>query len=605
MFLILFVLSLALVACSDSENAGNDNDENDPTENSTNDEEDDSSNNNNDSSSDNASGEPKDGGTVVGAMSTAPKGIFNPIFYTEAYENNILSLTHEGLVGQNENLEFIPSLAKSWETNEDQTSITFQLEEGVKWHDGEEFTAEDVIFTYKSMADPEYTSAGGVRTDYVSPLKGYEAYSEGKTDEFEGVTSDGDYTVTFHFQEPSVTPLKTTGFPIIPQHVFKDIAVEDMPSAPETLDAGKVIGTGPFQFTEMVEREQYILERHEDYWKAKPHLEKVVWQIAEQSVLTGLLETGEIDFVADPNGVPAADFKTVDGFDNVNTIEQVDFGYQLLGFKLHHRTDEDVQAGEINPDNWVENERVADQQVRQAIAHAVNRKGLIEGLLRGHGDVINVPIAQQFWAYTEEGVPQYQHNQDKAREMLDEAGYKDVNGDGFRENPDGEEWVLNLNYPTGNKIRERSAPIIAENLEEVGIKIDLRQPKEMSAYVEELMSKDNNDWDLYLIGWSLDSSDPDPSGLWKSEAAYNLSRWNNEESDQLIEDALKAPEAFEQDYRKEVYKEWQQLFAKDLPAVLLYAQNKIYAHNERLKNVDPLPYSFLNDTHEWWVEDAE
>lgn len=602
MLLMVFALSLTLVACSDGEDAGGETNED-----QNNEQEDDTSNDtdtNTEDSSDQASGEPVDGGTVVGAMHTAPAGVFNPIFYTEAYENNILSFTHEGLVGQNEKLEFIPSLAKSWEPNEDQTTITFQLEEGVKWHDGEEFTAEDVIFTYKSMSDPDYTAAGGVRTDYVSPLKGYEAYNSGETEEFEGVTSEGDYSVTFHFSEPNVTPLKTAGFPIIPKHVFEDVAVADMPSAGATLNPGEVVGTGPFKFADMVEREQYVLERHDDYWKGKPHLEKVVWKVVDESVLTGLLETGEVDFVADPSGIPSADYETVKGYENVSMIEQVDFGYQLMGFKLNHRTSEDVQKGAINPDNWVENEDVANQQVRQAIAYAINRPGMVEGLLRGRGEVINVPIAQQFWAYSEEGVPQYQYDPDKAREMLDDAGYVDTNDDGYRETPDGEEWELNLNYPTGNKIRERSAPVIAENLEEIGIKIDLRQPKEMSAYVEELMTKDDNDWDLYLIGWSLDSSDPDPAGLWNTEAAYNMSRWNNPESDELIQKAKQAPEAFEQDYREEVYAEWQQLFAEDLPAVLLYAQNNIYAYNDRLNGIETLPYTFLNNTHKWWVEDG-
>ena len=98
--------------------------------------------------------DPKEGGTVTGAMHTAPAGMFNPIFYEEAYEANILDFTHEGLTSQNESLEFIPALAKSWKLNDDQTEITFTLEEGVKWHDGEEFTAHDVVYTYTSNRRP-------------------------------------------------------------------------------------------------------------------------------------------------------------------------------------------------------------------------------------------------------------------------------------------------------------------------------------------------------------------------------------------------------------------------------------------------------------------
>lgn len=149
-----------------------------------------------------APGEPTEGGIVVGAMETAPSGMFNPIFYEEAYDEAILRLTHESLVGQNEKLEFIPKLAKGWEVNEDQTEITFHLEKGVKWHDGEEFTAEDVVFTYQSMSDPQYVESGGFRTEYVQDLKGYEAYNSSETDQFEGVVAEDPYTVTFKFEEP-------------------------------------------------------------------------------------------------------------------------------------------------------------------------------------------------------------------------------------------------------------------------------------------------------------------------------------------------------------------------------------------------------------------
>lgn len=544
---------------------------------------------------------PVEGGTLTGAIHSAPTGLFNPIFYTETYENNILSFTHEALVSQNNSLEFIPQLAKEWVMNDDQTEITFTLEEEVTWHDGEPFTAADVIFTYQTLSDKDYVAAGGVRTVYAENLLGYEAYNAGETDTYEGVTSDGDYSVTFHFTEPNVNPLYYASFTIIPEHIFADIAIADIPSSPATLDPGQVIGTGPFVFSDMVEREQYVLTRYDDYWKSKPYLDEIVWRVVNQSVMTGLLQSGEVDFIADPEGIAAADYETVEGFGNITIIEQADFGYQLMGFKLNHRTSQDVEDGVIDPDNWVENEKIADPLVRQAIAQAIDRPGLVQGFLYGRGQVINSPIAPQFWAYTED-VNQNAYNPEAAKALLDDAGYVDANGDGFRETPDGEEWILNLDYPTGNELRERSAPILKENLEEVGIQVNLRQPKEFSAYAEEL-EKDDNDFDLYLIGWSLSSTDPDPSGLWGRSAAYNFSRWNNTESPELLQKALTAPEAFEQDYRTDVYAEWQELFSNDLPAVTLYAQNKLYAHTDRLHGIDPLPYSFINNPHEWWLEE--
>ncbi|MFP3359758.1 ABC transporter substrate-binding protein, partial [Planococcus sp. SIMBA_143] len=104
-------------------------------------------------------------------------------------------------------------------------------------------------------------------------------------------------------------------------------------------------------------------------------------------------------------------------------IEQPDFGYQLLGFKHNHRTGEDVESGALEPDNWVPNEKLADPKVRQAISYAVNRQGLVEGLLYGRGQPINSPIATQFWAYDDAAATNYTYDPDKAGSMLDELGY--------------------------------------------------------------------------------------------------------------------------------------------------------------------------------------
>lgn len=588
--MLVFALLLGMLAACNKDSADGDNDNpSDGTEQT------------NEDPDDNATDGPQKGGTIVGAMDTAPTGLFNPVFYTEAYEANILDFTHEGLVSQDENLQFIPSLAKDWKFNEDQTAVTFELEQGVKWHDGEEFTAEDVVFTYKTIASPGYVEAGGVRDDYVIRLKGFEAFRSGETDVFEGVTADDPYTVTFHFTEPNVTALSDAAFPIIPEHVFKDIPIAEIPTAGASLNPGEVIGTGPFKFADMIDGEQYILEKHPDYWKGEPYLDSIVWKVVDQAVILGLLKTGEVDFVADPNGFQPADYETVAAMDHIEVIEQPDFGYQIMGFFHAHRTPEESEAGTINPENWVPNEDLDSKEVRQAIAYAIDRQALIDGLLYGRGSVINAPIATQFWAYDGENPNQYEYDAEKAKEMLDSAGYKDVNGDGFREDPNGEEWVLSLHYPLGNQLRERSAPIIEEMLEAVGINIDLAQPMEMAAYVPGLES--NTDWDLYLLGWSLGTGDPDPMGLWSATAGYNFGRWNNPEADQLVMDALTPPQAFDQEYRTQVYSDWQVMFQDDLPALILYAQNKLWGYNKRIQGMEPLPFTLHDDPHLWWVND--
>lgn len=541
--------------------------------------------------------------TITGATDTAPGGLFNPIFYVDMYEETILELTHERLVKQNEKLEFEPNLAKSWTINEDHTAVTFELEEGVKWHDGEPFTADDVVFTYETMSDPDYVAAGGLRTLFVEPLLDYEEYNAGETTDFKGVIAEDDYTVTFHFNEPSITPLYMASVPIIPKHVFEEIPIKDMPGAPASQEAESIIGTGPFKFVHITDRERYIFLRHEDYWQGTPDIERINYRVVESSVMIGLIEKGEIDFVGRPSGIQAADYGTLEPNENLQMIEQLDFSYQVLGFKLNHRTDEDVKNSAIQPNNWVENKKLADPKVRQAITYALDREGMVNGLLYGKGDVINSPIAPQHWASSEERTKKYPFDPEKAKKLLDEAGFKDVDGDGFREDPEGEPWVLNMKYPAGNQLRERTAPLIKQQLEEVGVKINLKQPKEMSAFLIDMENDDEeDDTDLYLIGWGLETADPDPTELWSSRTPWNYSRWNNAKSDELIKHALTAPKALEQEYRAETYAEWQQLYSEDLPAVLLYIEPALWVYNKRIGGVHALPHTLFDDIHKWTVD---
>ncbi|WHX26297.1 ABC transporter substrate-binding protein [Virgibacillus halodenitrificans] len=544
-----------------------------------------------------APGEPQEGGKVVGAMGTAPGGVFNPIFYTDSYEEKMLEFTHESLVTQNDKLEFTPQLAEEWTISEDQTEVTFNIRKDVKWHDGEDFTADDVVFTYQTLMDPSYVASGGLRTIFVEPLKGYESYSKGETDKFEAVVAEDEYTVTFKFDQPNASLLYYTSFPIIPKHIFADMPIADIIKAPESRDPEKVVGTGPFKFSSMVERESYEMVRHDDYWQGKPYLEKVEWKIVEPSVMIGLLEKGDIDFIAQPDNIPAADFEQVAGNENIKTIKQPDFSIDVLGFKLNHRTAKDVQNKAINPDNWKVNEKIANPKVRQAIAYAINREGIVKGLLFGQGEVVESPIPRKFWAYDDEAVNHYDFDQEQAKSILDEEGYVDTDGDGMREDPDGNKWILNLNYPAG---KDRQGPIIEQQLEEVGISVDLRQPKEFSAFLEDI-ENDNNDWDLYLIGWGLNRRDPDPSEIYSIKTPYNYARWNNKEADKLLKDATEGADAFEQSKRKEIYAEWQEIFSRDLPELILYEEQALWGYNNRLHGIDPLPFTMYNNTHEWWV----
>ena len=548
-----------------------------------------------------ASQEDSTGGTVIGAMAQAPRGMFNPLFYEEMYEKNIIDFIYESLVIQNEQLEYVPHLATKWKANKDQTALTFELAKNVKWHDGKPFTAHDVVFTYQLLADPKYTEAGGIRTTYVYSLLGYDHYQSGNDETFQGVTADDDYTVTFKFAESTINPLQIASFPIIPKHIFEDIPIEDIPTVPESLQPKHIVGTGPFSFESMQEGEVYTLTRFDDYWQGTPHLDTIEWKVIPKNVLGDLLKLGDIDFVSEPHGLPLEDIEKVKEKNMFTFIEQPSFHYYYLGFKHAFRSKNDVENSLLEPDNWVKHDKLADKKLRQAIALSIDRQQIIDTLLQGHGEIIHTPIAKQMWAYDE--TTKLAFNPKKAESLLAELGYKKKNKDGYFEDESGNELILQLHYPASSKnnLRDKIAEMIEEMLQHTGIHVKVRESKEMALFMEDISSDVN--MDMFLLNGSLNQTDPDPSDFWSARSIYNFSRWNHADADKLLKEAKKGPKALKQDYRKKKYAAWQKIFVEELPVLPLYVPNKIWAHHNRLQGVSPLPHTMHHHAHLWSVED--
>ncbi|MFS0787174.1 ABC transporter substrate-binding protein [Shouchella sp. 1P09AA] len=541
-------------------------------------------------------GEAVEGGSITLGMTSTPENQFNPIIYSSTYDNNIITFVNEGLTTQNSELEFEPGLASEWEFSDDMLELTYHLEEGVTWHDGEPFTADDVVFTFTSIADPGYTSTGATRHSYASSLVGYEEYSSGESDTFEGVEAIDEHTVRFYFKEPNVKALADTAIGIFPQHKFEGVAVEDFPNHAASTDAGEVIGTGPFKLQSVLENESYELVANEDYWKGAPELDAITWRVVDASVSAGMLEQGELDFM--PNYFPAADYDQVDAVETLTINEQPALGYQHMSLKMNHGPNDDL----INPDAWTPNEKFEDVRFREAIFSAVDRQLFIDSFLRGHGEMLDAPFAEASWVYDPEGVEGFTYDPEHSKALLEEAGYEDTDGDGFVEDPDGNELVLNIDYPLGNPVRERVAPVVAEQLAEVGINTNVRNPMEAGVYFDNIQNNEDEDLDIYLAGWSLASGDPDPGDLYRSTAMFNYSRFQSDEQDQLLLEAVDPDQAFDnQEFRQEKYMEWAQLFIDNSYVLPLYAESEISVYNSRLQGVEFLPHTYTNDTHLWYV----
>lgn len=534
------------------------------------------------------------GGVVNFAMFSAPGGVFNPIFYDDKYESNIIKFIFDSLFDMADDLTYQPYIAESWTFSDDYKDLTVKLRNDVKWHDGVQFTTKDVYYTFASIADPKYN---GKRTSAADLLVGYEEYNSGAETTFRGVEVINDFELIFHFKEATPVALENINFYIIPEHIYGKYSVAEMASAPETLEFDKLVGTGPFKPGKFTANESYELVRNDSYFKGAPNLDGIVWRVVDAAVAIGMLETGEIDYY---DAVTPADYDMVKAIPGVEIFETPDFGYQYLGIMMNNRPKEAIANEDYSqPDTWVPNPKFADKKLRQAMAYALDRQGVVDGLINGHGMVMNAPMPPVSWAAASpDQLNQYPYDPEKAKQLLDEAGYIDIDGDGFREDPQGNKWSAKIDYPNGNPVRFQAAPLFAQNLRDVGLNVELNAPRDAGTHFSGL---DFDESELYFAGWSL-NIDPDPIGIWRATEPYNNSRWYNKESEQLMLEGISTKALLDQSFREQTYIKWQQLINEELPYIFLYTQNEIFAYSSKIQNVKPGPLGITRDIEEWWIK---
>lgn len=581
---IVFSLVLVLGACGSNDNDNNnnnDNNENTGAENNDNNNDNNNNNNNNDNNDEEASGDSEDG-TLTYAIDNEPDGIFVDGFTSSAVDAQIIDFVHESLFDVDEELHYSGNLVE-WETDDNQ-HYTFTLEEGVKWHDGEELTMEDWQFALEVLAHEDYE---GNRYNYVEGIEGAEEYHEGEADEISGFELIGDYEAEITFTAPRVNNIENLWSSPLPKHYLEDIEVADMEEAEEIRD--NPIGLGPFKIKEINPGEYVSLERFDDYWQGKPKLSEILVKVIDTSQISGALESEEVDIME----IRPDDIEQLEALDNVEVIEHEGLGYSYIGFRFGHRVD-----GESVPDF----DKYEDKRVRQAMFYAIDRESIIDAYLTGAATIVNSPVPSTHWIRADESeLTQYDYDPEKAEELLDEAGYTIKDGDEFRTDPDGNEFVIKFSHYAGGDPFQGRTEAIIQNWEDVGLEVELAtgQLIEFNQY-NEMKENDDPNIEVFFGAWST-GADPDPSGLWASDAEFNFGRWVNEESDELLADAL-GEDAFDEDYRADLYVEWQKLYNEELPGLPLWENVDLYGINNKVKGYT-IQVTGLKDFHEWYIEE--
>ncbi|MCE5430697.1 ABC transporter substrate-binding protein [Staphylococcus pseudintermedius] len=531
------------------------------------------------------------GGTLTVGIAEPPEGNFQSIFTGSTGDSNVIDFFNDSLIDVGDDLKIKPKIL-SWEKDKnDDLKYTFKVKKGIQWQDGNPFTINDWVFTLETLADPDYD---GPRYSGVAVIQGAEEKRNGQADRISGIKKIDYYTAEITFKEHKANNLLElwTSAPIS-EKVFKDIPVKDM--AKSDAVRKNPIGIGPYKVKRIVDGESVELVKNKDYWRGEPNTDNINLRVVEQTSMTQALENGDIDMATIT--APIAKEIKDSGSENLQLLQAPSTSYAIVGFVLN---DYDKKAQKIGK----ERPKYQDKKLRQAMAYAINRKEWIDAFYYGYGKPLNGLIPSAHWSGAKEGdVKEYKYDVDKAKQLLDEGGYKDKDGDGFREDPQGKPFVVNLKHYAGsNPTFEPRTAALKGYWEKVGLKTKVEM-EEFGKYSSDL-EKSSKDMEVYFRTWQQ-GSDPDPSELYRSTALWNESRYNNPKADKILDEAVDTKVVGDDnDKRKEKYLEWQKIMAEDVPVIPIVELEDVTAVSSRVKNFE-VSLKGSNPIYEWSVEDKK
>lgn len=485
---------------------------------------------------------------------------FNPLRPAQGGEQLTMSLVFDNLVTTGADFEYVPRLAETWEISEDATQITFNLHEGLSWSDGEPFTADDVVFSYSLYADPEVASAARSR---LADVEGFDALDSGDTDTLVGVEAVDDSTVTITLTEPNAGFLSLiaygSAFYILPEHILGDVDRRELLEY-EFFDAPDV-GMGPYIIDSYQTDQEVVLNANENF-RTEVGIDTLYLKLLTSDVATAQLGSGEIDLVQ----VSALDVDAVESLDGVTVESAPSAGF----FRLLPNF-----------------EKFPDERVRQAFLYAIDRQGIIDGILGGYAQPINSTIMTD-WALPDD-LETYDYDPERATDLLNEAGF------------DFDQEIA-VSWIPGQRDRDQMVDVVVANLTAIGLNATAQQ---IDAAAQLPMIEDA-EYDLMLSAGGVYS--PDPAMIYPIvacsaiyPAGANTALFCDEGLDALL---LEGAQTGVLEERQAAYQQAARLDNELVPQLWLNIPDTIWAYSDRLQGFEPhgdFTNGFINAA-EWTVD---
>ena len=536
------------------------------------------------------------GGTRTLATISEPLTL-NLAIANEASSSGVLGYLFEGLTETSWLTDEVePALAESWEYSEDGLTWTFHLRKNVRWHDGEPFTAQDVDFTFNRIIynnEIPASSRSSFNFRFLDEESG--EWKEAKM----AVKALDDHTVECVLPVPFAPFLRSMGTAIYPKHILEKHVDDGTFTSTWDIDTdpAEVIGTGPFTIEQYEPGDRLVLWRNPDYWlkdtagNSLPYLDEVVHLIVHD------LEATFDKFLAgesDSHGVLGEELEELEPLQEEGNFTIYKrgpaFGTTFLGFNMNPGKNQDTGELYLAPEKleWFRN-----KQFRQAVAHSIDKDAIINGVQHGIGYPQWASISPAAGDFHNSNVRKYEYDVDRANEILDGLGWTDTDGNGIREDGEGNELGFSLVTNTGNSVGEKIGMIVHRGMEEIGLKVDYRLI-EFGDLVSQLTG--SYDWESMIIGFTGGSDPYGGISLWHSNGDLHLWYPNQLQPETEWEaeiDELYVMGSQELDRGKRVgyYRRAQEVVAENLPIIYTTLSERVSAVRNVFGNLTPTLYA--------------
>ena len=503
-------------------------------------------------------------------------GVFNEILYQDGYDGDILSMfLSSSLFEVNDNFEIIDTGVATLNVDAKNKKATIKIKDGIKWSDGVPLTADDIIYAYEVLGSKDYT---GIRyTKEYQKVIGMNDYHSGKSKTISGVKKIDDKTVEISFSEMGQSifsggnGLMTNA---LPKHYLKDVPIKNLVSSDKIRT--KPVTLGPYNLVKISRGESMEFVANPYYYKGKPKIKRAILQVVNPQSIVAALKAGKYDYVME---MPDSLYNNYKDFRNLEVLGQQDLYYSYVGFKLGHF---DKAKGENVSDP---NAKMADLNLRQARIYAIDVDQIAQAFYFGLRQRATSSIPPVFKKYFPKDLTGFPYNLAKAKQLLDESGYKDVNNDGFREDKNGKPLQIKMAFMAGGDVAEPLAQFYLQSWKKIGLNVSLTTGRLLAFQnFYEKVQGDTKDIDVFFAAWGV-GTDVNPTSSAGRSSQLNYTRFVSPENDKFIAEILGEKSLTIPNYKAEMYKKWQEYYINQAVEVPLMYKYKLTPVNKRLKNV--------------------